>query len=150
MWLPRKCDYRRDGRTDRRRTKWSLCAAMLCRRHKKWKVYGYCLVICWVSSTDHINDVLCSLVRFWPKVQPVFISLITKVSFLLANWLKMHKMRCIRQVNKNYFPFFHNFIENTILAFWGVCWTEKSRNINENERWYKTTLNNSYISYGMH
>ena len=33
-WLPRKCDYRTDGRTDRRRTKWSLCAAMLCRRHK--------------------------------------------------------------------------------------------------------------------
>ena len=29
-WLPRKCDYR----TDRQRTKWSLCAAMLRRRHK--------------------------------------------------------------------------------------------------------------------
>ena len=34
-WLQRKCDYRTDRRTDRRRTKWSLCAAMLCRRHKK-------------------------------------------------------------------------------------------------------------------
>ena len=37
-WLPRKYDYRTDrhtdGRTDRRRTKWSLCAAMLRRRHK--------------------------------------------------------------------------------------------------------------------
>ena len=32
--LPRKHDYRTDGRTDRRRTKWSLCAAMLRRRHK--------------------------------------------------------------------------------------------------------------------
>ena len=40
-WLPRKCDYRtdthRDGQTDRQtdrcRTKWSLCAAMLRRRH---------------------------------------------------------------------------------------------------------------------
>ena len=30
-WLPRKCDYR----TDRHRTKWSLCATMHCRRHKK-------------------------------------------------------------------------------------------------------------------
>ena len=29
-WLPRKWNYR----TDRRRTKWSLCAAMLFRRHK--------------------------------------------------------------------------------------------------------------------
>ena len=29
-WLPRKCVCR----TDRRRTKWSLCAAMLCRRQK--------------------------------------------------------------------------------------------------------------------
>ena len=27
-------------------------------------------------------------------------------------------MQCIRQVNKNYFPFLHNFIEITILAFW--------------------------------
>ena len=35
-WLPRKCDYRTDTRTDRRQTKWSLCAAMLCRRHKKF------------------------------------------------------------------------------------------------------------------
>ena len=31
VWLPRKCDYR----TDRRRTKWSLYAAMLCRQHNK-------------------------------------------------------------------------------------------------------------------
>ena len=30
-WLPRKCDYR----TDRRRTKWTLCAAILRRWHKK-------------------------------------------------------------------------------------------------------------------
>ena len=30
VWLPRKCDFR----TDRRRTKWSLCAAMLRSRHK--------------------------------------------------------------------------------------------------------------------
>ena len=41
-WLPRKCDYRTDSRTDRQTdgqtdrgwTKWSLCAAMLRRRHK--------------------------------------------------------------------------------------------------------------------
>ena len=30
-WLPRKCDYQ----TDSSRTKWSLCAAMLRRRHNK-------------------------------------------------------------------------------------------------------------------
>ena len=42
-WLPRKFDYRTDGQTDRhtdrrtdgRRTKWSLCAAMLRRRHNE-------------------------------------------------------------------------------------------------------------------
>ena len=38
-WLPRKCDYRTyrqtDGQTDRRQTKWSLCAATLCRQHNK-------------------------------------------------------------------------------------------------------------------
>ena len=33
VWLPRKCDYP----TDRRQTKWSLCATMLCRRHKNFK-----------------------------------------------------------------------------------------------------------------
>ena len=40
VWLPRKCDYRKDrhadGRRDRRRTKWSLCAAMLRRRQNKY------------------------------------------------------------------------------------------------------------------
>ena len=43
-WLPRKCYYRpdtrTDGRTDRRQTKLSICAAMLRRRHKNhntWK-----------------------------------------------------------------------------------------------------------------
>ena len=46
-----------------------------------------------------------SLVRFWTEVPPVFISPVMNVSFLLANWLEMHKMRCIRQVNKNNFLF---------------------------------------------
>ena len=43
VWLPRKCDYRTDRhmhrRTDRCRTKWSLCAAMLCRRHKNMHLH---------------------------------------------------------------------------------------------------------------
>ena len=59
---------------------------------------------------------------------PVLISLIIYVSFLLANWLKMHKMLCIRQVNKKYFPFLHNFIEIILLAFWGFA-GRKSRAI---------------------
>ena len=37
-------------------------------------------------------------------------------------------MRCIRQVNKNYFPFLHNFIEIIMLAFWGFV-GRKSRAI---------------------
>ena len=102
-----------------------------------------------VSST--IWHYLCRLTRFvlvlfndvvwWGfdrKCHRYLLVLIMNVSFLSANWLKMHKMRCIRQVNTNYFPILHNFIEITIL---GVCWTEKSRNINGNERWNKTTLN---------
>ena len=36
VWLPRKCDYWTDRQADRRRTKWSLCAAILHRRHKNW------------------------------------------------------------------------------------------------------------------
>ena len=34
VWLPRKCDYRTDSQTDRRQTRWFLCAAMLRMRHK--------------------------------------------------------------------------------------------------------------------
>ena len=37
-WLTRKCDYRTDRHMDRRRKKWSLCAAMLHRRHNKCSV----------------------------------------------------------------------------------------------------------------
>ena len=37
-------------------------------------------------------------------------------------------MLCIRQVNKNYFPFLHIFIEIMILAFWGFA-GRKSRTI---------------------
>ena len=33
-WLPKVTTGQTDRRTDRRRTKWSLCAAMICRRHK--------------------------------------------------------------------------------------------------------------------
>ena len=33
----------------------------------------------------------------------------------------MHKIRCIRQVNKNYFPFLQYFFEIMILAFWGFA-----------------------------
>ena len=36
-WLPRKCDYQTDRRTDRPGTKRSLCSAMLHRRHNKLK-----------------------------------------------------------------------------------------------------------------
>ena len=47
-WLPRNCDYRTDthshtdrqtdGQTDRRQTKWSLCAVMLRRRHNNTSI----------------------------------------------------------------------------------------------------------------
>ena len=38
VWLPRKCNNRTHRRTDRRRTKWSLCATMLRRRHKNLRM----------------------------------------------------------------------------------------------------------------
>ena len=37
-------------------------------------------------------------------------------------------MQCIRQINKNHFPFLHNFIEIMILAFLGFA-GRKSRAI---------------------
>ena len=46
VWLPRKCDHQSvttaqtDGRTDRRRTNWSLCATMLCRWHIKDRLWS--------------------------------------------------------------------------------------------------------------
>ena len=82
-------------------------------------------------------------------MQPVFISLIMNVSFLLANWLKMHKMRCIRQVNKKYFPLLHNFIEIIIFAFWGFA-GRKSRTILIKMNVDINNFEHSYISYGMH
>ena len=70
-WLPRMCDYRTDRQTyiqtdrhtDRRRTKWSLCAAMLRNRHNKvkphwdlhhilflWETYLGCILYQWINK----------------------------------------------------------------------------------------------------
>ena len=64
-WLPRKCDYRTDTRThiwtDRRRTKWSLCATMLRRRHNKTltgKTQDYC-------HTHIINEIWLNAWRIY-------------------------------------------------------------------------------------
>ena len=63
-WLSIKCDYRidtqTDGRTDRRRTKWSLFAAMLHRRHKKvikiWSwIYQWWDVVCMIRRFYCLN-----------------------------------------------------------------------------------------------
>ena len=56
-WLPRKCDYRTDTQTDRCRTKWSLCAAMHRRRHKKK------ILLCGLSKStfrDHFHIICLS------------------------------------------------------------------------------------------
>ena len=63
--------------------------------------------------------------RFWPEVPPVFMSLIMNVSFFLSNWLKMYKMRCIRQIEKHYFQFLPYLIEISILAFLGFAWRKR-------------------------
>ena len=49
-WLPRKCDYQ----TDRRQTKWSLCAAMFCRWHTNGVSILLPASVC-VSVTVHIT-----------------------------------------------------------------------------------------------
>ena len=65
VWLPRKCDYRTDTRTDRqmdretdrRRTKWSLCAAMLCRWHKNHRFLtseGITIFTVWFVALYHL------------------------------------------------------------------------------------------------
>ena len=49
----RQTDGQTDRRTDGRRTKWSLCVAMLRRRHKKWHVHVfYILQSPFLSSLD--------------------------------------------------------------------------------------------------
>ena len=65
-WLPRKCDYRTDrqtdGRTDRRRTKWSLCAAMLRRRRNKLVtefIYNVKQIGKYTSTSKHLIVLPC-------------------------------------------------------------------------------------------
>ena len=53
------------------------------------------------------------------------------------------------QVNKNYFPFLHNFIEILILAFLGFA-GRKSRAILMEMNVDINDIEHSYISYGMH
>ena len=55
----RQTDRQTDGQTDGRRTEWSLCVAMLCRRHKKYHriptIYKYLLctsVCCWYPERE--------------------------------------------------------------------------------------------------
>ena len=90
-----------------------------------------------------------SLVRFWPEVQPVFISLIMNVSFLLSNWLNMYKIRCIWQINKHYFHFLPYFIEISILAFWGFVWRKRCTILMEMNVDI-INFEHSYNSYGMY
>ena len=82
-WLWRKCDYRTDkhthAHTDRRRTKWSLCAAMLRRQHNKtecilldhWKI---CINITTQSvaspRTQHLS--IIPIITFTSKINRVY------------------------------------------------------------------------------
>ena len=69
------------------------------------------------------------------------------VSYLLSNWLKIHKMCCIRQINKHYFHILPYFIEISIFVFWGVLDGKDA------QYWWKLTLYNfehSNNSYWMH
>ena len=75
-WLPRKFDYwtdrRTDGHTDRqtdrrtdiRRTKWSPCATMLRRRHKKRKVLGSKTFIIG-QIFIFLNVLIITILSFW-------------------------------------------------------------------------------------
>ena len=75
VWPPRKCDYRTDtqtdGQTDIRRTKWSLCAAMLRRQHK--------------------NDTFCDITLFANIYLPC-IGIFCVMNF----WLKMMLGSCVK------------------------------------------------------
>ena len=69
VWLPRKCDYRTDrhthGQTDRRRTKWSLCAAMLRRRHKNAVCRTWEMHLTWWKIWIHLAPELFSCSLFY-------------------------------------------------------------------------------------
>ena len=53
-WLPKKCD-RTDRRTNRRRTKWSLCAAMLPGQHNNDRITTMSADwnVCWHNHAIH-------------------------------------------------------------------------------------------------
>ena len=61
----------------------------------------------------------------------------------------MHKIRCFRQVDINYFSFLQNFIEIIILAFWGFA-GRKTRTILMEMNIDINNFEHSHISYGMH
>ena len=53
VWLP---DRQTHAHTDRRRTKWSLCAAMLCRRHKIVRCHNCLIRGVYITNTIHKRD----------------------------------------------------------------------------------------------
>ena len=85
--LPRKCDYRTDARTqtDRRRTKWSLCAAMLRRRHKnEFHQFVYCWFIMTMGLCKHYvhNSPLSQ--TLWPKLVCAMLETDTIIFYLMG------------------------------------------------------------------
>ena len=84
-WLPRKCDHCTDPRTDRWtnicQTKWSLCAAMLRKRHNKvtsnWSKYYVCakglIPITDLSVVNHCNYFQQSQIQKLPQICCPFI-----------------------------------------------------------------------------
>ena len=85
-----------DGRTDRRRTKWSLCAAMLCRQNKKlyWSLTVIRLFSCLKWWTHFF---LCPRKKGPPWVssaRAVCLSLIVRNSILPTYQVQYLKFEC--------------------------------------------------------
>ena len=79
----RRTDGQTDGWTDRRRTKWSLCVAMLRRRHKNYMVITLLILktrgmnpLVWTEPWQGLDG------RFIPRVFPILISSTWLFNFL--------------------------------------------------------------------
>ena len=65
-WQPRKCDYRTytDKRTDRRWTKWSLCAVLLRRRQKKTRMAAFQVKLSSLKKFFEVGPILPAMHSF--------------------------------------------------------------------------------------
>ena len=113
VWLPRKRDYRTDrhthgqtdGQTDRRRTKWSLCAAMLRRRHKNHKQIQHSTLDLFFLVDNKIGGKITSyhiVCRIWNEFSFDMVVMKWDVCFIVMHNRKNFHNRLIGKIGSCY------------------------------------------------